>query len=106
MSRLSYLTEQELALDGIDQELCLLERLIADDVPLDGAQLECLAAYRDRLARLVERSHSITSDQAYDLPPVQLASPSVHEAASSSAEPESIIALRESIRKCLDEGVM
>ena len=106
MSRLNYLTEQELALDGIDRELCLLERLIADDVPLHGAHLQCLAAYRDRLARLVERSHPITSDQADDLPPVQPSSPSVHKAASSPAEPESIIALRESIRKCLDEGVI
>jgi hypothetical protein len=53
MSRLNYLSDDELALDGIDQNLRLLERLVSEGMTLNQSQAQTLAQHCDRIKKLV-----------------------------------------------------
>ena len=56
MCRLTYLTDEELALDGIDHELKLLERLVANGLELHASQLQTLAKCGERISRPIALS--------------------------------------------------
>jgi hypothetical protein len=105
MSRLNYLTDEELALDGIDQELRLLERLVAKGLKLDASQLTTLADCRDRISRLLAPLPNSSAVGKADTQPVRPASSRPTQAAELQTEDPSVEELRQSIRKLLDEAV-
>jgi hypothetical protein len=105
MSRLNYLTDEELALENIDQELRLLERLIAGGLQLDAMQLQTLADYRDRISQLIASPLNTAKAGKVEMQPVQATSSQRKQAAELRTEEPSIEELRQSIWKLLDEAV-
>lgn len=105
MSRLNYLTDEELALDGIEQELKLLERLIAGGMQLDASQLHALEDFRDRISQLMPPLRTATEADSANMQTVQPTSSWRKQAAKLSTEEPSIEELRQSIRELLDEAV-
>ncbi len=105
MSRLNYLTEEELALDGINQELTTLERLCAEGRVLNEEQVRILSGYRDRVLSMLSRPPGPVEQH----PPVPCvaSTPSVATRPSRPSEPpeQEADVLRTSIRQCLGRGV-
>ena len=105
MSRLDYLTEEELALDGINQELNTLERLCAEGQQLGDEQVRLLSSYRDRIGRMLARAPApVRQDmQACSGEPASLSASrqaGLTEPAGQEAHP-----LQTMVRQCLGRGL-
>jgi hypothetical protein len=105
MSRLNYLTDEELALVGIDQDLRLLERLVADGIELSANKRQTLATYKDRISRLITTEPNRTEAGGDDGQTVRPASLRNHETVGTRSVTPSIETLRETIRELLDEAL-
>ncbi len=105
MSRLNCLTDEELALDGIDQELRLLEQLAAGGLQLDASQLDTLAEYRDRISQLMIPLPSTAEAGEAEMQTVQPTLSRRSKVAELRTEEPSIEELRQSIWKLLDEAM-
>ena len=105
MSRLNYLSDQELALDGIDQELKILERLVAEGTSLDASQLQLMAGYRDRMSMLVAPTRGFDGNADDEMQSDPSASSQDVKAAEWRIEDNSIDEWCRSIRKSLDEAL-
>ena len=105
MYRPNHLTDEELALDGIEQELRLLERLVADGLQLDAMQLQTLAEYRDRFSQFIAPSTDTTPAGKDVVQTPRTTSSHITQALEPRIGEPSIEDLRQSIRKLLDEAV-
>ena len=105
MSRLNYLTDEELAIVGIDQDLMLLERLVADGLKLSVNRRQTLANYKGRISSLMANEQNRTETGEDDVQTVRPASLRSHDSVGTSSEIPSIETLRETIRELLDEAL-
>lgn len=101
MSRLNYLTEEELALDGINQELDTLERLCAEGQQLSDEHVQLLSSYGDRIGRMLTWAPAPVREdmQVYSGEPASLCDsrqPGLTEPAEQEAHP-----LQTMVRQCL-----
>jgi hypothetical protein len=102
---MNYLTDEDLALEDIGQELRLLERLVAGGLQLNAMQLQTLADYSDRISQLIVSLPNTAEAGKADMQTVQPASSPRKQAAELRTKEPSIEELRQSIWKLLDEAM-
>lgn len=101
MSRLNNISDDELVLDCINQDLRQLEKHIVEGLPLSKSQLLTLEEYRDRIDRLVAQS-PLPSSLSADKKQVQsMSSKAPRQSTKMEVKDQPANELQKAIRECL-----
>ena len=101
MSRLNFISDDELVLDCINQDLRKLEKHIVEGLQLSESQLLTLEEYRDRIDRLVAQL-PLPSSLGADKKQVQpMASRASRKSTKTEAKDQPTNELQQAIRECL-----
>jgi hypothetical protein len=101
MSHQNFLSDDELALDSIDQDLRILEKYIVEGVQLSGSQLVTLEEYRDRIDRLFGQltpPSNLSADKQQAQP---MASRTPQKSPKMEVKDQPAKDLQKAIRECL-----
>jgi hypothetical protein len=101
MSRLDFISDDELVLDCINQDLRKLEKHIVEGLQLSESQLLTLEEYRDRIDRLVAQL-PLPSSLGADKKQVQpMASRASRKSTKTEVRDQPANELQQAIRECL-----